>query len=174
MRCTATLIVYCHFSTHTGHCGGIIIESVWTRPADVRNQPCWFRGGGHPWRCFQKWFRGAGWVSGLGLASSSEWELMKTNDLTRSKGWDQGWGILRPSQFPTWEINEGREQPSLCIIYSLRPLNPMSVVCCPPVGLLGPYDTRPEGITPDSRLLQLLCPVQSTDRRTLCCWPKAS
>lgn len=29
---------------------------------------------------------GAGLVSGLGLASSSEWELMKTNDLTRSKG----------------------------------------------------------------------------------------
>lgn len=90
-------------------------------------------------------FRGAGCVSGLGLASLSECGLMKTNDLTRSKGWDQGWGILRPSQFPTCEINEGREQPTLCIIYSLRPLNPMSVVCCPPVGLLGTLFTAQTG-----------------------------
>lgn len=70
---------------------------------------------------------------------------MKTNDLKRSKGWDQGWGILHPSQFPTWEINEGREQPTLCIIYSLRPLNPMSVVCCPPVGLIGTLFTAQTG-----------------------------
>lgn len=76
------------------------------------------------------------------LASSSEWGLTKTNDLTRSKGWDQGWRIPRPSQFPTGEINEGREQPFLCIIYSLRPLDPVAVVCGPPVGLLRPQDTE--------------------------------
>ena len=67
---------------------------------------------------------------------------MKTNDLTRSKGWDQGWKILRPSQFPTWEINEAREQPFLCIFYSLRPLSPVAVVCSPPVGLSRPYESQ--------------------------------
>lgn len=97
-----------------------------------------------------------GWVSGLGMTSSSEWRLMKTNDLTGSKGWDQGWRIPRPSQFPTLEINEGREQPFLCIIYPLRPLNLMAAVCSPPVGPLKPYNTEPGGIASWMRVVTTL------------------
>lgn len=101
-----------------------------------------------PWRCFQKWFPALGGQGGCldwDWAVRLEWGLMKTNDLTRSKGWDQGWRILRPSQFPTWEINEGREQSFLCIIYSLRLLSPIARMCSPPVDLLRPYDTAPKG-----------------------------
>lgn len=144
----------------------------------MKNHPCWFRsvrrdwGGnilgagfwveGTPRDSFRNalCFKGVGWVSRLGLASSSEWGLMKTNDLTRSKGWDQGRRIPRPSQFPTWEINEGREQPFLCIIYSPRPQSPAVVVCSPPVGLLRPHDAQ-------SRALLLTMAVHSADNSML-------
>lgn len=52
---------------------------------------------------------------------SPERGLMKTNDLTGSKGWDQGCEMPRPSQFSTREMNEGREQQSVCIIYPSLP-----------------------------------------------------
>lgn len=87
-------------------------------------------------------FMRARWMSGLGLASLSDWGLMKTNDLTRSKGWDQGQRMPLPSQLTTWEINEGREQPLLCILYSLRPQNLMIGVqqpTCEPIKALWPW-----------------------------------
>lgn len=53
---------------------------------------------GGPWRYLQKpsLLKGTGWGSGLQLVSPSEWGLMKTNDLTGSEGWDQGWRIPLP------------------------------------------------------------------------------
>lgn len=37
------ILLFLYRYRHRCHCGGVIIESVWTRPADVRNHPRWFR-----------------------------------------------------------------------------------------------------------------------------------
>lgn len=91
--------------------------------------------------------KGAGWVSWLGLTSSSEWGLMKTNDLTGSRGWDQGWRFPLPLSISSFRRLMRAE--TVIALYYLPPGGPWNLVasvCSPPVGPWWPHDTDLEGI----------------------------
>lgn len=94
---------------------------------------------------------------------------MKTNDLTGSKGWDQGCKMPRPSRFSTREMNEGREQQCVCIIYPSLPPWPRDP--CVSGVLPTCWPSKTPRTQPWGMRLRLVC---RTGRRPLCCWPKTS